>query len=228
MKQYTTQAIILNNILFQDKKSIITAYTEELGLATFMVKGLSPKRSHLFAITNPLTLVQAHYRSTKSDWLHLLDGKVLHDYPDLKQSSWEILQEAGNLCKILNQSLLPRLASHKIFNLLDWTLKQFSKIPSSTLIAHFLLKTLSLEGVAHFDRKCRCQNLSFGMQEGSSFCHSCARATPWLFQEANWQLLLDLALAKRLSDLSPLVVDLEAFEKIKNLFYSLMERQVSH
>ncbi len=227
MQHHTTQAIILKNLLFQDKKSIVTAYTLEHGLCHFMTKGLSQKKSHLFALTSPLMRVELHYKTSASEWLYLEDGRVLEDYVALKQS-WEVFNLAASLCKILNDTLLPRSANMKIFHLLC---AFFPHLPHSKnpfgLTTHFLLKLLTFEGILKLSPTCHCGKKAEGLQHGQSFCFSCKDPRePWAFDDEEFQEILTLIALKRYSEFDPFISSEQLFEKTKNYFYKVMDKKI--
>jgi len=194
------RAIVLKSFDFQEREKILTLFTEEVGIASMIVKRISPKNSQLINLCSPLTIAEYHCVKGKSDLYSYRDGSLIDLHLDLRKD-FDQLQSAFKLLEVIKSSQIPGRASPEIFALLSAYLRQIpnfsDQIPLKT---SFLLKVLFHEGLVS------------PRQEG--------------FTLDEQQLICDLLLQRKFPNLADMQVPEEFFIKIENYFSQMISHSI--
>lgn len=146
MNQEKTKGIVLRSIPFKDRQKILTIFTEEIGLMTLIIKGLS-KSSYLLPFTETFCEAEWIYARKSSDLCVFHDGSIFNLHLPLRQK-YTFLQTALEMAHAILSTQMAGKHSPDLYVLFSAYLKQ---IPQSlfpnTLLASFYLKMLKHEGV---------------------------------------------------------------------------------
>ncbi len=146
VKEEKAEGIVLRSQEFQERKRIISLLTPSSGLIQMIVKGLSERRPHLFALTTPFTLGEYHYWEGRSSLYQFTEGAVLDEQLYLREKL-SYLETAGAMAKWLLDHLLPEAPDATPYLLLKSFIKQIPNFEEKeTLLAAFFVKILQHEG----------------------------------------------------------------------------------
>ena len=116
MREGRVDAITLHTVPYRDRDRIVKLFSKEEGVISLMVKGVSPKKPHLLALSSPLVLAHLVYKEGKSD-LHLLsDAKIGDSFLKLRKDL-ATLNAACEMGKAVLSSQLPGKAAPQLFAL---------------------------------------------------------------------------------------------------------------
>ncbi|NGX45391.1 MAG: DNA repair protein RecO [Chlamydiae bacterium] len=139
------EGLVLRAIDYKDRQRILTLLTPERGVLSLIVKGISPKKSHLLAITAPLMHAEYHIRPQRSELYSYVDATPLTTHANLR-TSLPHLTAAGTILRALYSTQLPGKPSHSLFRLTLAYLHHLPSAPDPTpLTSSYLLKLLKHE-----------------------------------------------------------------------------------
>ncbi len=211
-----TEGIVLRSLEYKERQRILTVFTEQAGLISLLVKGLSKRSLHLFALTTPLSKSEFLFRKAKSELFHFLDGTVLDEHLFLRDSLLH-LQAAGQLGQAILRSQLPGKAAPQLYALFASYLKQISQAADpAPLIASFQLKLWKHEGLLDLSDRCSlCQATpTHHLQDGESFCSLHASIYAQSFSAQEWNMLKNLLDVRSFHDLLNMQTDPHLIKKI--------------
>ncbi len=190
MQEEKTEGIVLRSQEYKERERIITLFTPH-GVLSLIVKGVSPKRTHLLALTTPFCHGEYHFLRGRSELMRFQDGTVLNEHLVLR-GNLEWLRTAGALSQAIMRSQLPGKAAPQLFELYKAYHGHVCRVnPPQALLASFYLKLLRHEGVWH--------------------------DVPPEFSPAEQKQLFILSRAQQFSSLNNLLVSNELLHKISSL-----------
>ncbi|MCX6989647.1 MAG: DNA repair protein RecO [Chlamydiae bacterium] len=228
MAEEKLKAIVLRAVPFKDRQSILTLLSEEKGIVSMIVKGLSKSRPHLIACINPLCQAEFIYTEGRSDLLKCVEASVIDTHFALREK-YSFLEQGLQLAKILLESQYPGKSTPALYALFSCFLKQIPSFREAlpTLSSSFLLKLLKHEGLLLLDATCSaCLELKeIHVYGGDMYCKRHAPVGSFSFSEMEWKILELLAQAKSFEALRQTSLENAFREKIELYFQSRM-RQV--
>jgi DNA repair protein RecO (recombination protein O) len=121
----STKGIVLHKTKYKDTSLIVNIFTEQYGLLAFLVKGAFSKKSKInYSYFAPLSLLELHFNSRKSDILFLTECSHYKHFQripfDILRNSishfyWEIIQKS--LCHSNEDVTLFRFLEKSILEL---------------------------------------------------------------------------------------------------------------
>jgi DNA repair protein RecO (recombination protein O) len=167
----TCEGITLQATPFKEKDKIATIFTEEEGIISLIIKGISTKKSHLFALTTPFSCGEFTYKKGKSNIFTFYDGKILDSNTPIRKNLLS-LRSASIMTKTILMSLMPHKPEQELYYLYKHYLH---KIPEFTdpkkLASSFTLKLLQYEGILKLSTTCNhCSNKTCYISYGESLC----------------------------------------------------------
>ncbi len=194
MQIQSTKAIVIKATPFQDNQKILSIFSEELGLASIIIKGLSSKASQKISLSTPLCEAEFFFSKGRSDLLVFQEGSILNLHLPLR-AKLSYLETAFSLCNILMPLQMPGKPSPHLYALLSSFLKQIPQfLCPKILISCFKLKILFHEGLYH-------------PQEQEDTLSTLEKST-----------LEKIALSRNFSILKEIDLPEELFLKLENLF----------
>jgi DNA repair protein RecO (recombination protein O) len=198
MHEERAEGIVLKAIQFKENHRIVTLFTEDHGLISFMAKRVTtPEKMTLFS---PLSQIEVIYQKKKSDLYAFKDGTLISDHLALREK-WGYLEAAGKMGHMLLHSQMPGKPAPLLYALFISCIKQLPNFEDpAALLLLFHLKLLTHEGVLLWDGP-------------ASF--------PMPLARDQWELMRELAMsrsfqiAQKKRGLGPLFGELE--KTIKNL-----------
>jgi DNA repair protein RecO len=146
-----TEGIVLKSVDYKDHERIITVFTRDYGLASLIVKGITPSNLQKLAATTPFTQAEFVFSRGKSDLLRYKESRLLADHHALRRH-FSSLETAGSMVRAILQSQLPGKPAPALYALFSSCLKQIPAFPSPLpLASSFLLKLLECEGLLALD-----------------------------------------------------------------------------
>jgi DNA repair protein RecO (recombination protein O) len=218
-----TQGITLQAIPYQERQRIITVFTQDKGLISLIIKGLSQKKPSLLSLSTPFCLADFVYLKGRSDIYFLKDATVLCEHLFLRKDL-DFITSAYAMAKALLDSQLLHKPAPELFMLF---LKYLEKIPSfpsqEVLVGSFLLKLLIHEGLINLKKTCNvCEKKASLLYNGESLCSSHQIEHVHNFSPKEFDVILNLAFIKNFSELE-LVESIPGLrEKILKVFKELV------
>ncbi len=218
-----TQGITLQAIPFQERQRIITVFTEDKGLISLIIKGLSQKKTSLLSLSTPFCLADFIYLKGRSDIYFLKDAAVLNEHLFLRKNL-EFITSAYSMAKAILSSQLPHKPAPELFALFLKYLEKVATFPSGEILTcSFLLKVLLHEGLIHLKKTCNmCPKQSTLIYKGESLCSSHQIEHGHYFSESEFDTMLELAFSKNFSELEQIKPILGLKEKILLVFSELV------
>ena len=227
MAEEKLKAIVLRAVPFKDRQSILTLLSEEKGIISMIVKGLSKSRPHLIACINPLCEAEFIYTEGRSDLLKCLEASVIDTHFALREK-YSFLEQGLQLAKILLESQYPGKSTPALYALFSCFLKQ---IPSFTdalpsLSSSFLLKLLKHEGLLLLDATCSIcsEPKEIHIYGGDIYCKRHAPTGSFSFSVMEWKILELLAHSSSFQVVRQTKVESAFREKIELYFQSRMRQ----
>ena len=223
MKAEKTLGIILQTTTFKETHRIIQIFSKDFGIISLLIKNVSQKKSHLFALTTPFCLAEFIFKKTKGDIFTYVDGSVLHNHMSLRDNL-EVMTAAGKCLRAIIQTQFQEKKAEEIFLLLKSYLQAFTKGYSpSHLLASFYIKLLTHEGLLHVTQKCNnCDHLATSIFQGESLCSSHTSSYGHNFSLKQLEAMQQLLYVKNFSHLQSISIDATLLEKIELLFQDLI------
>ena len=148
MALHTTKAIVLRATPFQESQTIVTLFSQNLGLVPMILRKASAKRT-FFSFAEPFCEAEFLLYEGTSEIVKFRDGSVITQNLSLREDLSR-LQTASSMVRALLRSQLPREASPDLYTLFSAFLRQIPLSSSlTTLHTFFYLKLLKHEGVYH-------------------------------------------------------------------------------
>ncbi len=146
-----SEAIVLRSFDYKENERIVTLFTENAGLISIIIKGITPKKSSYLTLATPFCRGEYVYIKSKSDLYRFYDGTILDDHL-LLRLNLSHLKAAGNLTNALLHSQLPGKSSPLLYLLLKKYLQQVVHFENPVpLVCSFFLKLMKHEGVLHLE-----------------------------------------------------------------------------
>lgn len=195
-----TEGIVLRSLEYKERQRIITLFTKKSGLTTLIIKGLSPKKPHLMALSTPFCIAEFHYLTGRSEIHHFQDATLLNNLSSLR-TSFAHLRAAGEMASSILSSQLPEKKTPSLYRLLKAYFLHLHAFPEPFLLStSFQLKLLLHEGLLSLTRP------------------------PSLFTTQEWKTLLPLAVAKHFSVIPSTPLPSDLIEKLKSYSQSVIHR----
>jgi hypothetical protein len=148
MQEEKTEGIVLRSQEYKERQRIVTLFTPQ-GVLSLIVKGVSPKQSHLLALTTPFSHGEYHFLRGRSELMRFQDGTVLNEHLVLRENL-EWLRTAGALSQAIMRSQMPGKAAPQLFELYKAYHGHVCRVKQpQALLASFYIKLLKHEGVWH-------------------------------------------------------------------------------
>ena len=188
------QAIVLKTLDYRDHQRIVTLMTEELGLLSFLIRGL--KKGNRFILTTPFSHGEYVLKKSKGDLLNFRDGSLLSDHEALR-TDFQRIKTAGDMASLLLKTQLPGKPAPKLFALFLAYLQKISLFEDPQVLSFsFMLKLMTHDGWISW--------------EDRSFF-------PVSVTEVEWQLLKTLALSRSFAQLRGLSPSMNLYERMQDL-----------
>ncbi|MBM3200883.1 MAG: DNA repair protein RecO [Chlamydiae bacterium] len=199
-----TSGITLRTILLkEDDQRIVTLFTREMGIASFVAKKIDAKDQTKKILTSLLIKAEFVLSKTKSDLCKLIEGKIEDPYLHLRENLAS-LQAAGKMANAILLTQLPGRPQKKLFDLLAAYLQALKQFPyPETLLASFYLKLLRYEGLLPVFDECEMchKNIPERFFEKRLCCKECALATAEKIEYEDLQVLAILTHATQFSQM---------------------------
>lgn len=222
MSEGRIEAITLQAQPYRDRERIVKFFSKEEGFLSMIVKGISPKKPDLLALSSPLILVHLVYRKKKGD-LHLLtDVKIETSFIEIRKDL-TTLNAACEMAKAVRSSQLPQKASPQLYALFKAYLEKISSFENPQILASsFLLKLLMHDGHLHLQPTCqRCNGKAFFLEKGESLCHKHKDPFSVSFTDREWEDLFLLTYSKKFSELQK--IQHASMDKMLDLYRTTLE-----
>ncbi len=225
-KEEKTEGIVLRAFDYKDRQRIVTLFSQDAGLISVIIKGLSKKNYRLLSLSTPFSQIEILYSKGKSDLFRFVDGSVLEENMRLREQ-YAYLQAAGSLAQAVLRSQMPGKPSPALYLLFRSFLKQIPTFANlSLLVPSFQLKLLRHEGLLSLTPECaHCQDHPARfLLKGESVCehHYTPEAHP--FTPTEWNMLLTLDQAQSFSSLNLPQFTPPLADKISTLFHSVLSQ----
>lgn len=216
-----SEGLILKSIPYRELDQILKIFTLDRGLISVIVKwGRSKKKGAAGALV-PLTRVEVIYAEGKGDLHRCHEISPIHQYSELR-TSYHLLEQACEMANAISRSQWVERPAEQLYQLAVLYLSKMSKAKDPAAIAaSFKLKVLRHEGLLHFQESCQiCKESAtdYALSTGEVFCKRHAPADALHFNELEWPLISQLALAKTFSELKELKLPSGFNNKIEQLF----------
>lgn len=217
-----TLAITLQSIPYIEKKRIVTAFSQERGLISFILQDLSNKNPY-FALCSPFCLAELILLKTKSELFILKESKVLDEHLSLRKELSHI-QSAYLMAKAIMDSQLPHKSAPSLFLLLKTYLKHIPNVEfQNSILISFLLKILIHEGLIHLHEKCNlCDKKASHLHKGEALCSEHTIQYCHGFSNEEYELLIKLGQIKNISELKDLESSTDLKQKALTLFNDMI------
>lgn len=219
MQREESRGLVLRAIDYKQRQRIITVLTEDRGIISLMVKGLSKKQSHLFSLTSPFSVGEFHYTIHRSDLYYLRDASLISSNLELR-GSLKHMQAAGEMCQALLTSQMPGKAAPLLFQLAVSFLKHIPLFEDpSALVASFLLKLLKHEGLLSPQHSCtHCDRPPRYLIQGEALCIEHAPYAAHALDEEEWEQFFILLEARDFGALKELKLSSSLSQAIRENF----------
>lgn len=146
--QFTNlKAIVVKAIPFKENQKIVTLFSENLGIVSMILKGISSKNSHNLPFTQSFCEADFLVSKKNSELLIFQEGAILDLHLSLR-NNLSSLQTAFSLINTIFRSQIPGKSSPELYMLLSSFLKQIPLFNNhETLLGCFYLKMMKYEGV---------------------------------------------------------------------------------
>jgi len=169
MQEITTKAVVLSRANVGEANSLLTLYTQELGLVRAVARSTQSLKSKLSAHLEPLTL--SNVRLVRKNQFTITDALVEKNFLTLIQSSdlgqdkkLHRLQELLNIFALIQETASPEQPDQELWELLE-NGKVFSKE---------ILKVIGLDPDHAICNQCEsARPTHFLIKEGYYLCSSC-------------------------------------------------------
>ncbi len=185
------QGIVLRAFDYKDNQRIITLFTQEAGVISLIIKGLSKKNYRLLALSTPLTQIEVLFTKGRSELFRFIDGTTLDENLYLREQ-YAFIQTAGLLAQAILHSQLPGKPSPSLYLLFRSFLKQIPTFENhSLLLCSFRLKLLRHEGLIALTSECaHCSATpTLFLLQGESVCALHRAPDALSFTEQEWETL---------------------------------------
>jgi len=200
------EGIVLRAFDYKDRQRIITLFTQETGLISLIIKGISKKNFRLLSLSTPFSQVEVHFKKGKSDLFRYIDGTIIDEHLRLREQ-YAYLQTAGSLAQAILQSQLPGKPAPSLYLLFRSFLKQVPLFDNhAALLASFRLKLLRHEGLIALSAECtHCADAPARfLHHGESVCIHHQTPPALSFNEEEWHTLAHLESTQQFSQLRSL------------------------
>ncbi len=207
-----SEGILLQAIPYLENRRILKVFTKEMGLISLIAS------SKKVPFATPFCKAEWLFRKSAKDLHTLKEGSLLDPLLHLKES-YETIQAASSMASDLLRSQLSHKAAAMLYELLLASFTHLANHPHA-VAQSFRLKLLQFEGLLHLQTHCmRCEAFASSLSAGESVCRKHADAPKnQSFNPEEWQQLLTLGLARRFSELSPLLLTPSFLRKTADLF----------
>lgn len=222
MSEGRVEAITLQTLPYRERERIIKFFSKEEGLLSIIVKGISPKKPDILALSSPLILVRLVYRKKSGD-LHLLtDVKIETSFMKIRKDL-TTLNAACEMTKAVRSSQLPHKASPQLYALFKTYLERISSFENPQILtSSFLLKLLMHDGHLHLQSTCqKCNGKALFLEKGESLCLKHKDPFSISFTDREWKDLLLLTYSKKFSELQK--IELSSIDKVLDLYKTTLE-----
>ncbi|MBS0653333.1 MAG: DNA repair protein RecO [Verrucomicrobia bacterium] len=200
------EGIVLRAFDYKDRQRIITVFTQESGIISLIIKGISKKNFRLLSLSTPFSQVEVHFKKGKTDLFRYVDGTIIDEHLRLREQ-YAYLQTAGGLAQAILQSQLPGKPAPSLYLLFRSFLKQVPLFDNhATLLASFRLKLLRHEGLLALSPECtHCTDAPARyLLQGESVCALHQAPSAIAFNEEEWGTLNHLESTQQFSKLRSL------------------------
>lgn len=222
------QAIILQQMPYQERSQIVTLFTEQNG----MVRGIFRRSGRKTGESlSPMTWVEAVYLPGRTGGLAAIrEIKVLDPFLALRKE----LKFLEGGCELIKAILLSQEEQHPataLFHLLAYLFRHMTQVEDPRLLVACLrLKILRYEGVLSEDLQCvECrapiQETLFWAEGVFCGAHAPWTTLPFSRQEGEW--IQTIAFGRSLRYLQSLRAPSSFFEKVKEWFFSMVDQKGS-
>lgn len=143
----TTKAIVLRSLPFKDRQRILTLFSEQFGILSMILKGISSKKHQLLCFGELFCEAEFTFIKKRSDLVIFSEAHLLNQHLELR-TNLTFLQAASSLLQVIIRSQLPGKPDPDLYALLSTFLKQIPHFPTpNALLTCFYLKFLKHEGV---------------------------------------------------------------------------------
>ena len=217
-----TTTITLKVIPYRDNSKILRVLTEDDGIISVMVSGISKKKMYLNQVCSLFTISEMVLKKRKTDLYFLKDASVLDNNLHLREKL-SYLKEAGSMIVAIMNSHFFQKKSKNIFILLKTYLKKISINPEAVSLS-FLLKILLNEGLINPKESCnRCPSPALFFDRGEPLCEAHATSFSHKFTIDEYKTLLVLSLSRSFSIFKDLEITSALKEKTKIFFLDLVK-----
>lgn len=202
-KEEKAQGVVLRAFDYKDRQRIITLFTQEAGVISLIIKGISKKSYRTLALSTPLSEVEVLFTKGRSELFRFVDGTLLNEHLFLRQQ-YAFLQTAGVLAQAILQSQLPGKPSPALYQLFLAFLKQVPNFKNPlALLCSFRLKLLKHEGLIALSAQCaHCSaNPAYFLLHGETVCAAHETPDALRFTPEEWEVLSLLENAPQFSTL---------------------------
>lgn len=197
MKFEKTKGIVLKAIPLKDRQKILTVFSQDLGICSILLKNISTKKA---IFTNLFCEAEFVFSKKNSDLLLFQEGSIVDLHLPLR-NSLRALQTAGSIAKAVLENQFPGRASPALYALFSSFLKNLHLYKNKeAFLGCFYLKMLLAEG---------------------SYSKEALEEDP-LFSEAEKNLVHDILLTKKFSDLEEKPLSKQTLQKIEANFSRLL------
>jgi DNA repair protein RecO (recombination protein O) len=218
-----TEGVTLKAVPYKDGEKILSVFSKENGLATFIIKKLSLKKPELLNGANLFCLSEFVYLKGQREIYFLKDLTLLNSHLFLREDL-SYIEQAALMARALCDSQLPNKKAPELYELFK---KYLLKIPEFknelTLAYSFILKLLLHEGLLHLTGSCsRCPKQTASLFQGEPLCQDHAPAYALNFIPEEIELLKILAYSRSFSELKNLTFPVFFKEKIWRIFQEVI------
>jgi len=219
--QIKTKIITLKSTPFKENSKILQVLTKDLGIVSVIVNGLSKKNLNLMTLSSVFTVSEIILKKKNSNIYSYDDFTIIDGNLHLREN-FKCLEASSYMVKAIIDSHFPQKTTYGIYLLLKTYLKKIFINPDALYLS-FLLKLLNKEGFINLKTICNvCFNEAEYLQNGESFCKNHKNDFAFKFSKEEFQKLFILCYAKTFSLLKDINISKPFKEKIKLLFYDLI------
>jgi DNA repair protein RecO len=155
MQEEKLRAIVLKHVPYKDNQAILTVLSDQKGLSTIFLKGLTKKNSSLIAVTNPLCQAEFLCQEGSSGMLRCKEASIINPHYFLREK-YDYLHMGLTFIKVILDTQFPGKDSSSLYFLLSSYLKKIPDFEHNmhALKASFLVKILKNEGLIHPKLSC--------------------------------------------------------------------------
>jgi DNA repair protein RecO (recombination protein O) len=146
MKQYNSQAIVLNRINYQETDRILTVLTADYGKLRLIAKGSRSMKSKLAGGIELFAINDIGFIRGRGDIATLISGRLKTNYPNIL-TNIKLVQLGYEFLKIIDRNTEDRVEI-EYFNLLSGALAGLNnlKIPADITNLWFLSRLIAISG----------------------------------------------------------------------------------